>query len=538
MNQKGRRPVSYASVALDIPTRAIDAAYDYLVPDGLAATATVGATVLVPFSGRDVVGYVMDVHEEPPAGVAPGRVRPVTQVLAEPAFDGAAARVARWMAAEYACPLCEAVRPFLAPGQKVRVTRASADAPWQLVSEKAGPVDERWVGLAPTANDYAPGQRASRQRAVLEALREGPQRVAELSATIPGAASAVTALAKRGVVEVFSRRSVRGSQATSLSSAAAPRPERLTAGQAEALAAIDAAREEAAGGVVLVDGVTGSGKTEVYLDAIERALAGGRGAIVLVPEISLTAQTVGRFRSRFGEDVAVLHSRLSTGERFDQWDLVRRGQAHVVVGARSALFAPLADPGLIIIDEEHEASYKQDSSPRYHAREVAARMAAERGCALVLGSATPSLESLARCRAGHFLGRPWTRVSMPERPAGARPSQGDHRGHGRAVPRRPPRGLLGASGPRARGRLRASREGRAAPQPPRVCQLPHVPRVRVRAGVPALQLRPHLPRAHPLAHVPHLWSRLAGACLPGPVHLLPQLRQSLHGRLRRGHPAR
>lgn len=159
--------MSYASVALDIPTRAIDAAYDYLVPDGLAATATVGATVLVPFSGRDAVGYVMDVHEEPPAGVAPGRVRPVTQVLAEPAFDVAAARVARWMAAEYACPLCEAVRPFLAPGQKVRVTRTSADAPWQLVSEKAGPVDERWVGLAPAANDYAPGQRASRQRAVL-----------------------------------------------------------------------------------------------------------------------------------------------------------------------------------------------------------------------------------------------------------------------------------------------------------------------------------------------------------------------------------
>ena len=144
---------------------------------------------------------------------------------------------------------------------------------------------------------------------------------------------------------------MRGSEATSLSSAAAPRPERLTAGQVEALAAIDAAREEAAGGVVLVDGVTGSGKTEVYLDAIERALAAGRGAIVLVPEISLTAQTVGRFRSRFGEDVAVLHSRLSTGERFDQWDLVRRGQAHVVVGARSALNAPLADPGLIIIDE-------------------------------------------------------------------------------------------------------------------------------------------------------------------------------------------
>ena len=157
MNQKGRRPVSYASVALDIPTRAIDAAYDYLVPDGLAATATVGATVLVPFSGRDVVGYVMDVHEEPPAGVAPGRVRPVTQVLAEPAFDAAAARVARWMAAEYACPLCEAVRRFLAPGQKVRVT-APPRTPWQLVSEKAGPVDERGWALRPRRL-HAPGQR-------------------------------------------------------------------------------------------------------------------------------------------------------------------------------------------------------------------------------------------------------------------------------------------------------------------------------------------------------------------------------------------
>ena len=172
--------------------------------------------------------------------------------------------------------------------------------------------------------------------------------------------------------------------------------------------------------MVLVDGVTGSGKTEVYLAAIERALADGRGALVLVPEISLTAQTVGRFRSRFGDEVAVLHSRLSAGERFDQWDLVRSGQARVVVGARSALFAPLASPGLIIIDEEHEGSYKQDKSPRYHAREVAAELARARGAALVLGSATPSLESLARCRAGEFRGARWTRVEMHERPGGAR----------------------------------------------------------------------------------------------------------------------
>ena len=431
----------YASVVLDIPTRALDGAFDYEIPPELAGDAAgvalpatsdpdpepdlgpvaVGATVLVPLGNRQVVGYVMATSPDAPAGIDPKKIKPILQVLAVPAFDDADAAVARWMAHEYACPLPDAVRPFLAPGQKVKVTRDAPGEPWRLVTDSVGAVDERWAGLAPAAADFTPARNAARQRAVIEALAEGPQRVAELSATIPGAAAAVTALARRGVVLVERRRQVRGAaDATSLSSAAAPRPAALTDGQRAALSAIDAAREAARGDVVLVDGVTGSGKTEVYLDAIERSLADGRGALVLVPEISLTAQTVGRFRSRFGDDVAVLHSRLSAGERFDQWDLVRRGEARVVVGARSALFAPLADPGLIIIDEEHEGSYKQDKSPRYHAREVAARMARERGCALVLGSATPSLESLGRCRAGSWGGVTWTRVSMPERPGGAR----------------------------------------------------------------------------------------------------------------------
>ena len=409
----------FASVVLDISTRQLDGAFSYAVPSELEGEAVVGSTVLVTFSHRAAVGYVVAVLSEPPEGVSSKKIQPIEQVLAPSAFDETAARVAAWIAREYACPLVEAIRPFLAPGQKVRVTRSSADAPWELKNERAGAVDARWASLAPEANDFAPARTASRQRAVIEALRGGPQRVSELAATIPGAASAVTALAKRGVVVVEARRVVRGGDKTTLSSAAAPRPERLTRGQISALAAIDAARAARCGDVVLVDGVTGSGKTEVYLSAIERALADGRGALVLVPEISLTAQTVGRFRSRFGDDVAVLHSRLSAGERFDQWDLVRQGRAHVVVGARSALFAPLADVGLIIIDEEHEGSYKQDKAPRYHAREVAAELARARGAALVLGSATPSLESLQRCRAGSFRGASWTRVEMPERPGAA-----------------------------------------------------------------------------------------------------------------------
>ena len=409
----------YASVVLDIATRQLDGAFTYAVPPELAADAVTGATVLVTFSHRAAVGYVVSTSDEPPADVPAQKISPIEQVLAPSAFDDVAARVAAWMAHEYACPLCEAIRPFLAPGQKIRVTRSAPDAPWELVNERAGAVDARWAALTPAANDFTPAKTASRQRAVIEALRQGPQRVAELSATIPGAASVVTALAKRGVVAVESRRQIRGSDGTTLSSAAAPRPAELTQGQLAALDAIDEARGATRGDVVLVDGVTGSGKTEVYLAAIERVLADGRGALVLVPEISLTAQTVGRFRNRFGDEVAVLHSRLSAGERLDQWDLVRTGRARVVVGARSALFAPLADPGLIIIDEEHEGSYKQDKSPRYHAREVAARLARERGAALVLGSATPSLEALARCRAGAYRDARWTRVEMPERPGSA-----------------------------------------------------------------------------------------------------------------------
>ena len=409
----------YASVVLDIPTRALTAAYDYAVPDALADEVCVGVTVLVRFSGRPAVGYVVALSDDPPQGLAPEKVRSVEQVLATPAFDEVGARVALWMAREYACPPPEAIRAFLAPGQKARVTRESDDAPWELVCDKAGPVDARWVSLGPGAVDYVPRKNAARQREVLEALAQAPQKLSQLCAMVPGAGSVVTALAKKGVVSVEARRQLRGGDTTTLSSAQAPRPEALTEGQTKALAAISSACERGCGDVVLVDGVTGSGKTEVYLAAIERVLAQGKGAIVLVPEISLTAQTVGRFRSRFGDDVAILHSRLSVGERYDQWDLVRMGAARVVVGARSALFAPMSDVGLIVIDEEHEGSYKQDSAPRYHAREVAARLAAERGAALVLGSATPSLESIARCRRGTHAGVTWTRVEMPERPGGS-----------------------------------------------------------------------------------------------------------------------
>ena len=172
----------YANVVLDIPTRSLDGAFCYAVPMGLGSVVVVGTTVLVPFSHRDVVGYVVGITDRPADGVDPDRVLPVRQVLADAAFDEVAAGVAAWIAHEYACPLCDAVRPFLAPGQKVRVVRASADSPWELVSEKAGPVDVRWASLTEAGASFEPARNASRQREVVEALRRGPQRVAELAA--------------------------------------------------------------------------------------------------------------------------------------------------------------------------------------------------------------------------------------------------------------------------------------------------------------------------------------------------------------------
>ena len=409
----------YAKVVPDIPTRAINGSFDYAVPPALENSCLVGCTVLVSFGHRDVVGYVTQLSGELGEGVDPSRVNEVMRVLAAPAFDEVGARLATWMSREYAAPLPLCLRLMMPPGQTMRVRREDGGE-WQLVVERTNAVDDRWVSLTEAGRGFEPRATATRQRQVIEALREGQMRMAELSAMVGGAGAVVSTLAKRGVVAVEHRRRVRGrGEATTLSSASAPRPEHLTEGQQGALAAIGRAAEAGRGDVVVVDGVTGSGKTEVYLSAIERVRERGKGAIVLVPEISLTAQTVGRFRSRFGDDVAILHSRLSTGERFDQWDMVRTGAAHVVVGARSALFAPLANVGLVIVDEEHEGSYKQDQAPRYHAREAACELARLRGAAVVLGSATPSLESLERCRRGSWRGVSWTRAEMPERPGTA-----------------------------------------------------------------------------------------------------------------------
>jgi primosomal protein N' (replication factor Y) len=399
--------VLVARVVVDIPTRALETPFDYVIPDE-STGVEVGSCVLVDFANRPAVGYVVELA----AASEYGKLKPVRALLGGPYFGEAGAETATWIAREYVCPLSDAVRLFTPPGgtpRAVKVSLADGEA-WQLKSPGVGPVDDRWAMLAENPPPYEPRASATMQRALLDALCAGPVRVAELAADLGAVSGALKRLADAGLVRIESRRRMRDA---AIRERSAPRPLALTAGQKRAIESIASAVGRADGSVVLLDGVTGSGKTEVYLTAIETVLASCGTACVLVPEISLTPQTVGRFRSRFGDDVAVLHSRLSAGERYDQWDRVRRGEARIVVGARSALFAPLANVRLIVIDEEHESSYKQGSAPRYHARDVAAHLAARTGAALVLGSASASMESRYRCEVGE-----WTRVEMPERATG------------------------------------------------------------------------------------------------------------------------
>ena len=412
-----------ASVILDIATQALDAPYTYRVPEQAAEgdyDIEVGCAVVVPLGARQVVGFVIDLFEceadEIPGGLDPKKLKYIKRAVSNSYFDEEGAACAQWLSERYIAPLSSCVRLFTPPGGVPRMVRA-AGGYYRLEQPTVGEVDDRWVMLAEGAADYAPRKNAIKQIQILDALKQGELRATELSLEFGSVSSTLKSLAEKGVIKIERRRRMRGVVTEGESPSIASRaeaPVALTPGQQTALDAIVEACRHENGEVVLVDGVTGSGKTEVYLRAIERVVAAGRTACVLVPEIALTPQTVARFRGRFGDKVAVMHSRMSDGERYDQWDFVRSGEARVVVGARSALFTPLRNLGLIVIDEEHEGSYKQDSAPRYHARDVAIWMARRAGAAVVLGSATPSIESLYHAAKDPL----WHRVALPERANG------------------------------------------------------------------------------------------------------------------------
>jgi primosomal protein N' (replication factor Y) (superfamily II helicase) len=448
-----------ALVALPLP---LEQPYTYRVPETLADRAVPGARVVVPVRQRELIGIVTGLTDQAP-------VSGLRDMLAAPdptpSLSAELLELAGWISGYYAAPLGLTLKAMLPAAlwgaSRVVVVRhpspsigGLAGKVLELLDRKGGeattlalsrglkrpvwdPLDRLVRVGAVTLRTESPDtdadrvrerlidlvaggpalpdregvfKRAPAQRAAYEALEElgGSAPLSHLVKQLHLSAEALRALVRRGLarvrVQTVLRDPFRDVRPT-------PPPASPTPAQATAIAATG---RLAPGKGALLLGVTGSGKTMVYLEAVRRELEAGRGAIILVPEIGLTPQTVSRVRGAFGDEVAVLHSALSEGERADQWRTLRSGQRRVVVGARSAVFAPVRDLGLVVVDEEHEASYKNGEAPRYHARDVAQVRARMAGARFILGSATPSLEAMARAPAEIAL------LTLPER-AGTQP---------------------------------------------------------------------------------------------------------------------
>lgn len=375
----------FAAVAVGRPVRG---EFTYSVPAALKGSLAPGLRVKIPFGRSTILGFYLGPAPAPSEEVRK-KIRPITAVLeAEPALTPDVVELCRFAAHHYRYPLGEVLRATLPPG----LTRPE--------QEKQARPDVIHFAVAAEGADPSTLSRAPAQQAALSYLLAvgGRASVDEVAHAIPGAREHLRSLVKKGLVRVETEAVVRG-VADGMGSS---RPAKLTDEQAGVVAELEtllAAREFAP---VLLQGVTGSGKTEVYLRVVEKALEAGHGALILVPEIALTPQLVGRFRSRFGPKVAVLHSALTDTERLRAWQQLRRGEVRVAVGVRSAVWAPVADLRVIVVDEEHDPSFKQDDKLRYQARDLAVMRGRQAKCLVVLGSATPSLETLENARKGRY----------------------------------------------------------------------------------------------------------------------------------------
>jgi primosomal protein N' (replication factor Y) len=389
-----------ARVSLEIALRR---EFDYLIPPGLLGQVEIGTRVQAPFGTRKIFGTVTALAEESAHTNLKAILRVVgAQTLVTPKI----LKLARWIGEYYCCAPEIALKSVLP-----EVVRKKEEGWKKQLYVRAMPV----VGELPSLP-----KRQQEVWNIIEERRELP--LAELLEFAETTAATIRKLEDRGLVEITSEISERDPYARE--HILPSQPLALNEAQAKALVAVTkeiSARKEikdegvSKPSIFLLHGVTGSGKTEVYLQAIAHALEQGKGAIVLVPEISLTPQTVERFKARFSSGklqtlVAVLHSHLSAGERHDEWHKIRQSRARIVIGARSAIFAPVDPVGLIIVDEEHEQTYKQEESPRYHARDVAIMRGQMENAVVLLGSATPSLESYYNAKKGKY-----TLIELPER---------------------------------------------------------------------------------------------------------------------------
>jgi primosomal protein N' (replication factor Y) len=401
----------YVEVALPVPLRKV---FTYDVPSGLRGVLREGSRVAVSFNRRKLAGFVVGGREDLPDGVS--RALPVAGLLeSEPVFTAELLRFLDQAARYYMHPLGEVLRAaapalpagamrrlradgFLEVAESLPGQRVAHRTTWKVTPTGRGLDDVR---LGPRQTKLM-GRLAGRDWILLDELR----------GEVNDPRAVVRSLVDKGLVQF---EEVEANRDPFFRTQVTPdEPPAPTPAQHFAIETIGEAIAKHAGDSYLLHGVTGSGKTEVYLRAIDEVRRAGRGALLLVPEIALTPQLVGRFRARFGDDIAVLHSGLTARQRDDAWQALRRGRVQVAIGARSALFAPVADLGLIVVDEEHDPSFKQDEGFRYHARDMALLRAQYAGAVCILGSATPSIETYHRANEGRI-----RLLSLPTRATGA-----------------------------------------------------------------------------------------------------------------------
>jgi primosomal protein N' (replication factor Y) len=416
--------VRLVSVAVPVPF--LDA-LTYNVPDGYLQLPAIGARVRVPVGKRMVVGCVVG-HDA--ALGAETKPRDVAAVLdEEPYLPPAIVELCQWVADYYMAGYGDAIAAAMPPGSRrqdasktQKIISATVHG-LSLVSRPAPtPADSVVGAVSPKPQSGEGGKLTAKQREALEMLATAAQGLPASVLRDRGVtADIIRRLAARGLVATRDERDERDPFERAGMVVTRDEDRRLTAEQEAALATLAELADTREFKVALLHGVTGSGKTEIYLRLAERVCAAGRQVLLMVPEIALTPSVSALFRSAFGARVAIQHSALSDGERHDQWQRIRRGEIDVVVGTRSAVFAPLGNPGLVIVDEEHDSSYKQEESPRYHGRDVAIVRARSAGALVLLGSATPSMESYQNAASGKYtlvtlerrvLDRPLARVSV------------------------------------------------------------------------------------------------------------------------------
>lgn len=392
-------PVWQARLAVPAP---LGQAFSYLVPADLRAQVQRGARVLCELGKRQVLGVVLDVAERVP-DIPIERMKPIVAVVdAEPVLSEELLSFVQELARYYVAPIGGAIELSLPAVERTRaeLLRATQTALDKVPAKVVG----RWVQFAMLSAQRPIGAvPRGKAQALLDALVHGALPTAELEKRVPGARPALKRLLELGFVALEKREPPPATERGTVDEVTPDVPPELNSEQACAVDAIVGKLEVGERAQFLLEGVTASGKTEIYLRAAKRAIALGKSAIVLVPEIALTPQLVARFRARLGDQIAVMHSALSDTERHRMWRGLRSGELRIAVGARSALFAPVTRLGLICVDEEHDGSFKQEEGVRYHARDMALLRAHRAGAVCVLGSATPSLASVALVREGRLL---------------------------------------------------------------------------------------------------------------------------------------